>query len=280
MHYARPIREEDVQALLKEGGWDILAGGTDYYPGLRDGVARGKLLDITAVDAYRKIGFGDGFWSIGATATWSDVIAADLPAAFGGLKSAAREVGSIQIQNRATIAGNLCNASPAADGVPPLLTLDAEVELLSVSGARRLPVGAFITGNRRTELRDGEIVTRILVPEASAGGTSAFRKLGARTYLVISISMVAARIELDGGGRIKHAAVSVGACSAVAQRLSALENAVIGAPADDGLANLVSGDHLSVLTPIDDVRAPARYRMDASLELVRRTVVDAARGGL
>ncbi|TGT02573.1 xanthine dehydrogenase family protein subunit M, partial [Mesorhizobium sp. M2D.F.Ca.ET.171.01.1.1] len=97
------------------------------------------------------------------------------------------EVGSVQIQNVASVAGNLCNASPAADGVPALLVLDAEVELRSTKATRQLPLGEFILGNRSTALQPGEMVTAIRVPKRSAVGASAFVKLGARRYLVISI---------------------------------------------------------------------------------------------
>src|SRR5690606_23592351 len=121
---------------------------------------------------------------------------------------AALEVGSGQIQNVASIAGNLCNASPAADGVPGLMVLDAEVELRSATTTRRLPLEKFILGNRRTALAPGEMVTAIRVPKASTSGTSAFVKLGARRYLVISIAMAAVRLTVEDG-RVGSAAVAV-----------------------------------------------------------------------
>ena len=276
MQFARPDRVEDALALLSTGEWGILAGGTDFYPGLRDGVATGQILDITAIDELRAIRSDSDHISIGALATWSDVIAADLPPSFDALKLAAREVGSVQIQNRATVAGNICNASPAADGVPPLLALDASVELMSAHGPRQLPLQQFILGNRRTALRDGELVTRLLIPKTATEGVSAFLKLGARKYLVISISMVAARLATDEAGKIASAAVSVGSCSEVAQRLPDLEAALIGAGPSEDLTERVKPEHLSSLSPIDDVRAPAAYRIDASEELIRRTIANVA----
>jgi len=128
MEYMRPTQLSDALTLLASGTWDVLSGGTDYYPGLRDEPPTAPILDISAIEGLREVTREAKGWRIGALATWTDVIRADLPAAFDGLKLAAREVGSVQIQNRATLAGNLCNASPAADGVPPLLTLDAGVE--------------------------------------------------------------------------------------------------------------------------------------------------------
>src|SRR5260370_31103109 len=100
----------------------------------------------------------------GGATTWSEIAAASLPRCLDPLRAAAREIGAVQIQNRGTIAGNLCNASPAADGVPPLLILDASVELASNRGARRLPLSQFITGNRRTSLAPDEILTAIVMP--------------------------------------------------------------------------------------------------------------------
>ncbi len=167
---------------------------------------------------------------IGARTTWTDVLRADLPPAFDALKQAAREVGSIQIQNCGTVAGNLCNASPAADGVPPLLTLDAEVELRSKRGTRLVSLGDFVLGNRQTALARDELVSAIRIPKAATAGTSAFLKLGARKYLVISIVMVAARLVADAEGKVLSAAVAVGSCSAVAQRLKSLEHALVGLP--------------------------------------------------
>jgi CO/xanthine dehydrogenase FAD-binding subunit len=185
-------------------------------------------------------------------------------------------VGSIQIQNVGTIAGNLCNASPAADGVPALMALDAEVELRSVGGTRCLPLEKFILGNRKTAIRPGEMATAIRIPKGSARGTSAFVKLGARRYLVISIAMAAARLAVGTNGRIVEAAVAVGSCSAVAQRLPALEAALVGRPADGSLGGAVTAEHLAALTPIDDVRGSPAYRIEAAREIVVRALLQAA----
>jgi CO/xanthine dehydrogenase FAD-binding subunit len=217
---------------------------------------------------------------IGARTTWSDLARADLPPCFDALKAAAREVGSVQIQNTATIAGNLCNASPAADGVPPLLALDAEVELASTGGVRRLPLKDFLTGYRSTARRPDEIVTAVLVPRILEQGRSVFLKLGARRYLVISIAMVAVVLAGDGEGRVSEARVAVGACSAVAQRLPALEQALIGAKTEPGIGERAGHEHLEPLSPIDDVRATAAYRRDTALTLVRRALEACVAGDL
>ncbi len=129
---------------------------------------------------------------------------ADLPPLFDGLKLAAREVGGAQIQNRGTLAGNICTASPAGDGMPNLMALDAQVELASLPGRRVIPAGDFIASYRRTVCRPDEIVTAILIPKRSRATRGHFLKLGARKYLVISIVMVAGVIE--SGRRRPHCA--------------------------------------------------------------------------
>lgn len=267
MSLHRPATVEEALSLLSQGG-RVLAGGTDLYPALRDGPAPDGMVDVTRIAAMKGIAREGTGWRIGAATTWTEVLRADLPPAFDGLRLAAREVGSVQIQNTGTVAGNLCNASPAADGVPALLTLGASVEVRGAGGTRRLPLQAFIRGPRQTALQPGELVTALHLPELR--GQGAFLKLGARRYLVISIAMVAARVALEAG-RIAEAAVAVGACSPVALRLTGLEAALTGAPPGEIAAHVAQAD-LSALTPIDDVRASAAYRGDAVRALIARTL--------
>lgn len=277
IRYAKPRTLDAALALLGDGEWRILAGGTDFYPALGDRPLRHDVLDINGLDELRGISHDDAFIRIGARTTWTDVVRSDLPPAFDALKQAAREVGSIQIQNAATVAGNLCNASPAADGVPALLVLDAEVELRSAAGTRSLPLTDFIIGNRRTALQPGELVTAVSIPKTSAAGCSAFEKLGARRYLVISIAMAAARVEIESG-RIVRAAVAVGACSVVARRLTALEAALTGVPVAELAEPVRAAPGFEVLSPIDDVRGSAGYRREAAREIVTRALLAAAAG--
>jgi CO/xanthine dehydrogenase FAD-binding subunit len=153
-----------------------------------------------------------------------------------------------------------------------LLALDAEVELVSKTGKRRVPLSQFITGNRATVRRADEILTAVIVPRALDEGKSAFVKLGSRRYLVISIAMVAVVITMDNPGRISDARVAVGSCSAVAQRLRELERGLLGMPAQPGIGAVLQPEHLSVLSPIDDVRASASYRVHAAKTLVARAL--------
>jgi CO/xanthine dehydrogenase FAD-binding subunit len=236
------------------------------------------VLDITAVGELRGVREAGDHFRIGALTTWTELVEMPLARQFDGLKLAAREVGGAQIQNAGTIAGNLCNASPAADGVPPLLALGAAVELRAASRSRTLPLGEFVLGNRRTACAPDELVTAVLVPKWSERARSTFLKLGARKYLVISIVMVAAAVDLAEDGVIRRCGIAVGACAPAARRLEALERELLGRSLDPGLAGLVSPRHLAPLAPISDVRGTADYRADAVLTLVRRALGALERG--
>jgi CO/xanthine dehydrogenase FAD-binding subunit len=269
--YARPNTLAEAVHLLAQGGGTLLAGGTDFYPALGDRPATGSVIDISRIREMKGVRVTAEEIRIGGLTTWSELLASSLPRCYDALKSAAREIGGVQIQNRGTVAGNLCNASPAADSVPPLLVLDAEVELLSESGNRRMALAEFILGNRKTLRRQNEILTAVIVPRGLDEAKSVFLKLGARRYLVISIVMVAAAVKVNGGV-VEEARVAVGACSAQAQRLRALEQSLTGAPARPGMGAMVRLEHLAPLSPIDDVRATASYRRDAALTLVARAL--------
>lgn len=274
--YLRPRTMTDALQALARGPHVVIAGGTDFYPARVGRPLEDDVLDISALPALREIEATAERWRIPALCTWSGLVDAKLPRLFDGLKAAARDVGGVQIQNAGTICGNVCNASPAADGVPNLLALDAEIELASLRGTRRMPIGAFVLGNRRTSCAADEMVVAIHVPRRDARARSVFLKLGARRYLVISIVMVAAMIDV-ADGRVVDARVAVGACSPVARRLPKLEAALVGRAADGCLGDVVVADHLAALSPIDDVRGSARYRSDAALTLVSRALRDLAR---
>jgi N-methylhydantoinase B len=271
--YHRPGTLKDALAIRAAGPVTVLAGGTDVYPAkaARAGwgdMRHGDILDISAIPGLRGIAEEPAAWRIGALTTWSDIIRAELPAQFDGLKLAAREVGGVQIQNRGTIAGNICTASPAGDGAPNLLALDASVELAGPAGRRLVSMTGFIDGYRHTQCNPDEIVTAIVVPKAGGATRSHFLKLGARKYLVISIVMTAGVIELDQHGRITAARLAIGSCSAVPQRLPALEAAILAQPLATA-AELVEAQHFEHLSPIGDIRGSASYRREAALALTR-----------
>lgn len=267
--YLRPTRTEEALERLAAAPLTVLAGGTDHYPARVAKPLSEDILDITALEALRGLRETEDGWRIGATTTWTQLIEAELPPLFDALKQAAREVGGVQIQNAGTVAGNLCNASPAADGVPALLALDARVELASTRGTRSLSLDEFLLGPRRTARRSDELLTAITVPNPRAAARSRFLKLGARRYLVISIAMVAAVIEAKSD-YVSAARVAVGACAPVAQRLPGLEQALVGAPLNQNLGSHARVEHLAPLAPIDDPRGSADYRRAAAQTLLVR----------
>ncbi|MFO1169860.1 MAG: FAD binding domain-containing protein [Hyphomicrobiaceae bacterium] len=276
--YVRPATLDDALATLARPGHRVLAGGTDVFPAQGDRAVTSTFVDLSRLAELKGIAVGEHEVRIGGAVTWSELLRAELPRAFDGLKAAAREVGSIQIQNAGTIAGNLCNASPAADGVPPLLALDAAIEIAAPSRQpRRLPLTHFITGYRQTALAPGEIVTAVIVPR-TIEGPSCFIKLGTRRYLVISIAMVAAILESDADGRVARARLAIGACSPVAQRQPEAEAALIGRACAPGLSDAITRAQLTNLAPIDDSRATAAYRREAALELAKRAIETLAGG--
>ena len=271
----RPSCLEEATRLLAARDYTILSGGTDVFPALLDRPSPAAMLDLSRLDEIRGVGLGEGAIRIGGATTWSEIIAAPLPRAFDALKAAAREVGSVQIQNRGTIAGNLCNASPAADGVPPLLALDAEVELVSSCGTRRLALADFILGNRHTARAPDEILSAVVIPAPHPCARSAFQKLGARRYLVISIVMVAVVIDVAADQKICDARIAVGSASVAATRLPMLEARLRGHELDRNMARTITSEELAGLAPIDDVRATALYRLDSVRELIGRALRDA-----
>jgi CO/xanthine dehydrogenase FAD-binding subunit len=275
MTYHTPATLEAAFDAMARDGASPIAGGTDWYPSRGERLTGEAMLDVTRLPGFRGISRTAQGWRIGAATRWTDIIRADLPPSFDGLKAAAREVGSVQIQNAGTIAGNLCNASPAADGVPPLLTLEASVEVLSRGGMRMVPLEHFITGVRRTDLRPGELVGAIHVP-ATVAGQGGFRKAGGRKYLVISIAMVAVLVRVEED-HIAEARVAVGACSPVACRLPALEAALSGSDVRAPLPEVTAG-HLAPLTPISDIRGSAEYRAEVVAALIERTLAKALGG--
>ena len=271
MHYVAPTSLAEALDLLATSERMTLAGGTDIYPAH---VARSldePVLDIAGIEDMHGIAASSDHLRIGALTTWSEIAVADLPEGCRALQQAAVEVGGRQIQNVATIGGNLCNASPAADGIPPLLVTDASVELASAAGVRQVPLDEFLVGYRQTLLRPDELLTAVLIPTESTGGSSKFLKLGSRRYLVISIAMVAVRVELASDDTIAAVRVAVGACSPVAQRLVSLE-ADLGGLDAAAVGEVIADRHFETLAPIDDPRSSATYRLDAARILVARAL--------
>jgi CO/xanthine dehydrogenase FAD-binding subunit len=272
--YYRPDNINDAIATLSKGELTIAAGCTDLFPTTQEDSLGSNILDISAIKSLRTVSIENGFRRIGSGTTWSDLENEELPTCYEMLKECSSQIGSRQIQNVGTIGGNLCNASPAADGVPCLLSLDASIELISINGKRILKLEDFIKGSRNTELKKNEILSAILIPQKAERGRSSFVKLGARKYLVISIAMVACKINLDGD-IISDITISIGSCSAVAKRLRELENILIGKSTNsDLIADIYDFQYQNHISPIDDIRGTNEYRLEVSRVLVKDSIIE------
>lgn len=272
--YYRPENINDAITTLSKGELTIAAGCTDLFPKTQEDSLGRNILDISAIKSLKSITIEKEFRRIGSGVTWTDLENEKLPNCYDMLKECSLQVGSRQIQNLGTIGGNLCNASPAADGVPCLLSLDASVELISTNGKRILKLDDFIKGSRNTELKKNEILSAILIPQKTERGHSSFVKLGARKYLVISIAMVACKINLDGD-IISDIAISIGSCSAVARRLGELENTLIGKNVNSDLTqDIYNFDYKNHISPINDIRGTDAYRLEVAKVLVKNSIID------
>ena len=274
MTYHQPTTLNEAFSALASGA-SVIAGGTDWYPSRGDAPLPSDILDITRLPQFAGISRENDGWRIGAATKWSEIARANLPPAFDGLRAAAREVGSLQIQNAGTIGGNLCNASPAADGVPALLTLESSVRLISDRGLRDMPLGDFIMGPRQTARAEDELLESLWIPNAP-NMVSAFEKLGARKYLVISIAMIAVVTGFEND-RLVDPRISVGACGPVARRLTTLE-AALQDQKITAIADIIAQNGLTELSPISDVRGTAEYRRDVVRDMILRALNTACRG--
>lgn len=265
MDYLLAANLPEALQLKRDTGFAVVAGGTDIFPAIENGLRYPGLLDVSRVgELAGPIRRKEDFFVIPAMSSWTALVEADLPPQFDAVKQAAVEIGGRQIQNTGTVAGNICNASPAADGVVALMALGARVTLAGSAGQRQMTLADFVLGNRKTALKADELLLEVCVPAAKGPCASVFRKVGARRYLVISIAMCAVSLELDAEGRVAQAGLAVGACGPRAVPMQALEARLKGESLDALSRLTVREEELSHLTPIDDVRASAAFRLAAA----------------
>lgn len=275
--YARPTSLGDAIAILENRGEDAhpLAGGTDLAVALRHGITEpGVVVDLKGVvELAPAIERRDGMLVITANTPMIDVerderIRQRMP----GLVESAEVVGSVQIRNRATLAGNLCNASPAADTPPMLMALGASVVVAGPDGERRVKAGDFLTGYRQTTLRRGEIVRAVEIPDRGSRVGTAFLKLGVRQAMEISVVCVGARLELADDGTIADAGIGLGSVAPTTIRPSASEELLSGSEPSSSLFAETGSLALEACRPIDDQRASAEYRRAMIPVMVERAL--------
>lgn len=263
----------EIPALfdLLEAGWRPLAGGTDLMVLLNAGsLPHPRLAGLWKIQGLREIRLEPERLSIGAMARYSDLLESPLiRESFPMLAASAGVTGGIANQNRGTLGGNIGNASPAGDSLPVLLAYDAELELISRQGARRIPYSSFHQGYKRMDLQPGELISRILLPIRPGGWHDCFRKVGTRAAMAIAKVTMAASAQVSQG-RILDFHLAYASVAPVPLRCYQTEEALRG-------ASLQSLPPLPDETsPIDDLRASARYRRRVARNLLLRFLADLA----
>jgi len=275
-----PISLDEALGILHESpsGLRIVAGGSDVIVQLRDGVIKTeKLLNILSVKELRFVRMEDGQIHVGALATYNDITTSPLTRAQAWpLVEAARQIGAIQLQNTATIGGNLGNASPAGDSLPPLYALDAVVVTRNTSGKREIPIEQFYVGYRKTALKPDELIAEVHFKPLGEQDRGAYRKLGLREANAISIVDVATVLRgKTSDGAFEEARVALGAVAPTITRAKACEQALTDKPltpeALKKAATLATNDAV----PIDDIRGSAQYRKDVVTSLVYEALEEA-----
>ncbi|NOY57247.1 MAG: xanthine dehydrogenase family protein subunit M [Actinobacteria bacterium] len=277
--YARPHSLSETLSLLSEHGSQarVLAGGTDLIVGMRSGKLSARMvIDLKRVGELQPaITEQDGAVRIGATVVLTDVIEDErVKDAFPALIEAVSVVGSVQIRNRATLAGNICNASPGADTVPALMIYDAVVNVVSESGERRVPLVRFFVGPGQTVLGPGEIVTSIDLPIPDRPVGAAFERIARRRGMDLSAVNVGCLVAGDGVTRFAYGAVGPTAF-AVEDRSGRLADPDLG---EEEKEHLLS-DLAAQARPISDLRASREYRQ-AMLPVLSKRALAAALGRL
>lgn len=259
------IINDHPDAIMIAGCTDLMASGA-----LRD---RPHVVDLTRIDELRVIAADADGIEVGAGCTFSDIqrhaaVRASLPA----LAAAAATVGGWQIQNRATIGGNVVNASPAGDSLPVLLALDAEVELAGPTGRRRVSYAAFHESYRQTALRPGELICRFRMAR-DIDRVQGFRKVGTREAQAISKVVVACSARRAADGTLDDVRIAAGSVAPTPIRLARAEHAVEGRAPDVSCAAAAAAAAVADASPIDDVRSTARYRSWVLGNVVRRLIL-------
>lgn len=265
-----PASLADALALLtnEPGVWKPFAGGTDLMVLLEGGRLKHRnYINIWPLKELRGIEANDTHVTLGALTTYTDVQAnAILRREFPMLCQAASETGGLAIQNRGTLGGNIVNASPAADSPPALLAYDAEIELVSARGSRWLPYQGFHTGYKQMHIDADELLSRIRMPRNTTGFTHYYRKVGTRKAQAISKVCLAAVGKLEHD-RIATTRIAVGSVAPIVVRCVQTENTLRGRTLDEETLEAACKS-LQEISPIDDIRSTAKYRLQVAKNLL------------
>jgi CO/xanthine dehydrogenase FAD-binding subunit len=263
-----------LRAISPKGlNYKLLAGGTNLIPYIREESARPDLvIDLSKIQALRYITEDKGFIRIGALTTISDLLNSKIIKNRVPLlwKAACQFAGPV-VRNRATVGGNLADASPAADSAVPLLALQAQVKLRSIKGRRTVKLEDFFTGYRQTVLKPGEILSEVSFPPPGRDAKCAYHKMGRRNGMAISVVSVAVQLKMNGK-MCKEAAIALGAVAPMPVRSMEAEALLGNSVVDLNLARKCGEAAAQTAHPIDDLRASAEYRRNMCVYWVRETI--------
>ena len=282
MRYESPQSVEDAVGLLASGGAGarVLAGGTDLLVQLRSGMFEPELIvDIKGISVTRTISDEDGGFRVGAAVSGAEVTEhAELKAMWPGVAEGFDLIGSVQIQGRASMGGNLCNASPAADSVPALIAADATVTIAGPNGQRVVPVEEVCVAPGKTSLASGEFIVSFLLPARPANSGDAYLRFIPRTEMDIAVVGAGVSITLDDGGVCTAARVALGAVAPTARLVDDCAKALIGTKLDDAAMAALSVAASAACNPINDKRGTIEYRTKvAGVMAVRAAKIALAR---
>jgi carbon-monoxide dehydrogenase medium subunit len=274
MRYEAPKSLEQAVALLSgaNGRARVLAGGTDLLIQMRSGRVDPELVvDVKDIAELRSISAEAGGYRVGAAVTCMELIENEAFAqAWPGIVDGVRYIGSIQVKGRATMGGNLCNASPAADSVPALIAAGAIVCIAGPKGRRELPVEEFVTGPGKTALAGGELVVSFLLPRREPQSGDAYLRFTPRTEMDIAVVGAAVNLTLDKKGVCSSARVSLGAVAARALLVPEAAAALVGTKADAAALARLAAAASAACRPIDDKRGTKEYRIKVAGVMARR----------
>ncbi|MCY4651250.1 MAG: xanthine dehydrogenase family protein subunit M [bacterium] len=285
MKYQAPTSIEEAVALLSsDPGARVFAGATDLIPQFQGGRPEPSMLvDLKGVPQTGVLECQNGYWRVGAAVPAARLTShRELVSAFPGLVEGTSLIGSDQIQGRATLGGNLCNASPAADSVPPLVALGATAVIVGAAGRRSVPVSEIVIGPGATSLHHAEFITEFRIPVPARGCSDAYERFIPRTEMDIAVVGAAARIRLDDQGRCRDATVVLGAVAPTVAEVSAAAEILRGrqlaeAPNCKAFWEELGEAAVASCNPIDDKRGTVQFRRRVAAVLARRTVAPAAR---
>lgn len=277
MRYEAPDSLDAAVALLDEAGpaARILAGGTDLLAQMRADIVDPELIvDIKKIPETRAIAQEGGGWRIGAAVTGAELGEHPvLGRTWPGVIEAATLIGSIQIQGRATLGGNLCNGSPAADSVPALVAAGARASVVGPRGRRDIPVEDVVIGPRKLSLTRGELVVSFLLPPRPRGSGDAYLRFIPRTEMDIAVVGSGVNLTVDGSGTVTAARVSLGAVAEKALLVPEAARAIVGTRLDAPAQRALEAAARAACRPIDDKRGTVEFRIEVAGVLTRRAAL-------